>query len=71
MYKLMQIAINNQSHLIKFNKYFDIILPDYVHEIKNVMMFSSEKTLDKVTTKYKEDIPEALNWSFPRRLFKT
>lgn len=33
--------------------------------IKDAMLFSSEETLDKVMKKYKENVPEALNRSFP------
>ena len=34
------------------------------------MLSTSEETLDKVMKKYKENIPEALNRSFPGRLPK-
>ena len=38
----MWTGIYNQYNVLP--KYFDIIFPDYVDEIKNVMMFSSEET---------------------------
>jgi hypothetical protein len=35
------------------------------------MLSTSEETLEKVMTKYQENIQEALNRSFPDRLSKT
>jgi hypothetical protein len=35
------------------------------------MLSTSEETLEKVMTKYQENIPETLNRSFPDRLSKT